>query len=83
MIPPRWWQFSSTSLSGIGSISSVAADAVRLLSAATLVETTSVLTSRKGPRAQAELALYIAQAALEMVPGRAEPAAIAGDASRL
>ena len=61
----------------------LAADAVRLLSAATLVETASGLTSRKGPRAQAELDLYVAQAALEMVPVRAEHAAIACDASRL
>jgi len=61
----------------------IAADAVRLLSAATLVETAIVLTSRKGPRAQAELDLYIAKAALEIVPVRAEHAAIACDAYRL
>ena len=39
-----------------------AADAVRLVSAATLVETTIVLTSRKGPRAQAALDRYLATA---------------------
>jgi len=61
----------------------IAADAVRLLSAATLVETAIVLTSRKGPRAQAELDLYVAKAALEIVPVRAEHAAIACDAYRL
>jgi len=61
----------------------IAADAVRLLSAVTLVETAIVLTSRKGPRAQAELDLYIAKAALEIVPVRAEHAAIACDAYRL
>src|SRR5437764_188568 len=61
----------------------IAADAVRLLSAVTLVETAIVLTSRKGPRAQAELDLYVVKAALEIVPVRAEHAAIACDAYRL
>ena len=61
----------------------IAADEVRLLSAVTLVETAIVLTSRKGPRAQAELDLYLAKAALEIVPVRAEHAAIACDASRM
>ncbi|SRR5712691_9055684 len=61
----------------------IAADAVRLLSAATLVETTIVLTSRKGLRAQAELDLYLAKAGVEIVPVRAEHAAIACDAYRL
>jgi len=60
----------------------IVADEVRLLSAATLVETAIVLTSRKGPRAQAELDLYLAKAALEIVPVRAEHAAIACDAYR-
>lgn len=61
----------------------IPADAVRLVSAATLVKTSIVLTSRKGPRAQAELDLYLAQAALEIVPVRAEHVAIACDAYRL
>jgi len=61
----------------------IAADAVRLLSAATLVETTIVLTSRKGLRAQAELELYLAKAGVEIVPVRAEHAAIACDAYHL
>jgi ribonuclease VapC len=61
----------------------IASDAVRLLSASTLVETAIVLTSRKRPRAQAELDLYVTKAALEIVPGRAEHAAIACDAYRL
>ena len=61
----------------------IATDAVRLLSGATLVETAIVLTSRKGPRAQAELDLYVAKAGLEIVPVRAEHAAIACDAYRL
>jgi len=60
----------------------IVTDEVRLLSAATLVETAIVLTSRKGPRAQAELDLYLAKAALEIVPVRAEHAAIACDAYR-
>jgi ribonuclease VapC len=60
----------------------IVADGIRLLSAATLVETAIVLTSRKGPRAQAELDLYLAKAALEIVPVRAEHAAIACDAYR-
>lgn len=60
----------------------IVADEVRLLSAATLVETAIVLTSRKGPRAQAELDLYLVKAALEIVPVRAEHAAIACDAYR-
>ena len=61
----------------------IAADAVRLVSAATLVETTIVLTSRKGPRAQTALDRYLATAGVEIVPVRAEHAAIACDAYRL
>ena len=48
----------------------IAADAVRLVSAATLVETTIVLTSRKGPRAQVALERYLATAGVEIVPVR-------------
>ncbi len=51
---PEWHRFNKH----------IAADAVRLLSVATLVETAIVLTSHKGPRAQVELDLYVAKAAL-------------------
>jgi ribonuclease VapC len=60
----------------------IAAAQARLLSAATLVETAIVLTSRKGPRAQAELDLYVEKAALEVVPVRTEHVVIACDAYR-
>lgn len=52
-------------------------EAPRLLSAASLLETSIVIESRKGPRGAAELDLLIYRAGIEIVPVDAEQAEVA------
>ena len=60
----------------------IAADPVRLLSAANLVEATLVVEARKGEGGRADLGLFLVEAGIEVQPVTAEQAAIACDAFR-
>ena len=60
----------------------IAADPVRLVSAANLVEATLVVEARKGEGGRADLELFLAEAAIVIEPVTAEQAALACDAFR-
>src|SRR5689334_17635728 len=64
-------------------IDKIAADDVRYLSAAILVETATVLESRKGPQAQQDLDLFLYKADMEIVLVSVAHADIAHKAYRL